>query len=93
MPEKMLSLPQLLDIKKLDVFFREEKVGTLAETKNGTVACQYAPRWQTHGFSLSPFSLPLSNKLGLLNLLARMTNPIKTKPNTNTASLRCRIQD
>ncbi len=59
----MRKLEEILDIKKLDVFFREEKVGTLALGQNHTVAFQYGDDWVNNSFSISPLSLPLSYKV------------------------------
>ena len=59
----MLKLSEILDIKKLDVFFREQKVGTLALQKDYTAAFQYSKNWLSDGFSISPFSLPLTDEV------------------------------
>ena len=50
-------------IKKLDVYFEDNKVGTLAETINHKVAFQYEDQWLRNGFSISPFSLPLKKQV------------------------------
>lgn len=53
-------------IKKLEVIFNEEKVGTLAllnKNKIDLLAFQYDDEWIKNGFSISPFSLPLENKV------------------------------
>lgn len=49
--------------KQLSVVYKGENVGTLALTKNGTVAFQYKDTWLKNGFSISPFSLPLSDNI------------------------------
>ncbi len=48
-------------LDRLDVFYDNRLVGTLAAMKNGLVAFQYSDEWQKNGFSISPFSLPLRN--------------------------------
>ena len=64
----MLKLSEVLDIKKLDVYFRESKVGTLALQKDHTTAFQYAQSWLNNGFSISPLSLPLTDEVFVANL-------------------------
>lgn len=49
--------------RHLDVFAQDEKVGTLAVTPERTIAFEYDRRWLTEGFSLNPFSLPLTEKV------------------------------
>lgn len=49
--------------KQLMVNYHGKTVGTLAETKNGYGAFQYDKEWLEHGFSISPFSLPLENRV------------------------------
>ena len=51
------------EINKLDVFFNDTKVGTLVETEDHKIAFQYDNNWLINGFSISPFSLPLNNKV------------------------------
>lgn len=46
-------------IKKLDIFYHQRKVGTLALTDNNKTAFEYDNQWLIDGFSISPFSLPL----------------------------------
>lgn len=53
-------------IKKLEVIFNGKKVGTLAllnKNKIDLLAFQYDDEWIKNGFSISPFSLPLENKV------------------------------
>lgn len=50
-------------IRKIDVYANKLKVGTLALTKDNTVAFQYTDEWIENGFSLNPFKLPLSKQL------------------------------
>ena len=46
-------------VKKLDVFYHDRLVGTMA-LYNGTLcAFEYSKEWLTEGSSISPFSLPL----------------------------------
>lgn len=46
---------------KLDVYYHNRHVGTLAEMPDKRVAFQYAQSWLNEGFPISPFSLPLKN--------------------------------
>ncbi len=50
-------------IKKIDVYARKTKVGTLALTNDNRVAFQYTDEWVKNGFSINPFKLPLSKQL------------------------------
>lgn len=50
-------------IKKLTVKYNSQTVGYLAELKNKKIAFQYDEEWVKNGFSISPFSLPLSNEI------------------------------
>ena len=50
-------------IKRIDVFAKGHKVGTLAATDDGRIAFQYSKEWQENGFSINPFSLPLSDRV------------------------------
>lgn len=52
-------------IKKLNVFYNEREVGTLALYQNRLAAFEYASDWLADGFSISPFSLPLEKKVFL----------------------------
>ena len=47
----------------LAVFFGDRHVGTLAETPKGLVAFQYDDEWLRSGFSINPYSLPLSDRV------------------------------
>ena len=47
--------------KTLEVFYKNKHVGTLAEMIDKRIAFQYDKGWVQTGFSISPFSLPLSN--------------------------------
>lgn len=51
------------EISKLTVEFQGRKVGILAETKEGKGAFQYDREWIANGFSISPFSLPLTEEV------------------------------
>lgn len=62
-----MSNKPLPPIEKVDVFLAGEKVGTLAETLNHLAAFQYSQEWLEDGFSISPFSLPLENKVFVAN--------------------------
>lgn len=50
-------------INKLDVFYKEQKVGTLALYEKRYAAFEYDDEWMINGFSISPFSLPLEKKV------------------------------
>lgn len=50
-------------IEHLDVFYHERKVGTLASYKKRLAAFAYEREWLENGFPISPFSLPLENKV------------------------------
>ncbi len=52
-----------LGLKTLKVKYSGRYVGTLAMMKDGRVAFSYDDDWLKHGFSISPFSLPLENKV------------------------------
>lgn len=47
--------------KRLDVYYHNQLVGTLAERPDKQIAFQYSTDWQKNGFSISPFALPLRN--------------------------------
>ena len=47
--------------RKLDVYYHNKHVGTLAEMPDKRIAFQYSDDWVRDGFSISPRSLPLSN--------------------------------
>lgn len=51
------------NIRALEVFFNDEKVGKLAILQNNLIAFQYDDKWIMNGFSISPFSLPLEKKV------------------------------
>lgn len=55
-------------VKKLSVIYRGIVVGTLALSDNYRVAFEYSDEWVLKGFSISPFSLPLTKKLFLPNI-------------------------
>jgi len=50
-------------IRKIIVKYHDKIVGYIAELKDGTIAFQYDEEWVKNGFSISPLSLPLSNKI------------------------------
>ena len=55
-------------MKKINSFtvkYHDRVVGTLAETKDGKGAFQYDKEWLQDGFSISPFSLPMDNRVFL----------------------------
>ncbi|MBE5749478.1 MAG: type II toxin-antitoxin system HipA family toxin [Clostridiales bacterium] len=51
------------EVKKVTVKYNERIVGYLAEIKPSTIAFQYDDEWIKNGFSISPLSLPLDNKV------------------------------
>lgn len=51
------------EINSLTVKYHNRIVGILAETKDGKGAFQYNKEWILDGFSISPFSLPLSERV------------------------------
>ncbi|MCL2412728.1 MAG: type II toxin-antitoxin system HipA family toxin [Bacteroidales bacterium] len=55
----------MTDLSQIDVFLNQQKVGTLALTKEGVCAFQYDMDFVKKGFSISPFFLNLSNDLFL----------------------------
>lgn len=52
-------------IKRLNVFYHERKVGTLALYKEHLAAFEYDAEWLESGFPISPFSLPLEKRVFL----------------------------
>ena len=49
-------------MNKVDVFYRDIRVGRLFEDSHGRICFSYDPSWLKSGFSISPFSLPLSEE-------------------------------
>lgn len=49
--------------KTLEVFYHGDLVGRLAQTADKRVAFQYSDEWINKGFIISPFSLPLLDKV------------------------------
>ena len=52
-----------LGLTSLKVKYKEQTVGVLALTDDKKVAFSYDEKWLENGFSISPFSLPLENKV------------------------------
>ena len=50
-------------VKKLNVKYNDRIVGYLAELEDEKIAFQYDDEWLKSGFSISPFSLPVSNRI------------------------------
>lgn len=50
-------------LNKLEVFYHERLVGTIALYQNRLAAFEYDSNWLANGFSISPFSLPLEKKV------------------------------
>ncbi len=51
------------DVKKLLVKYNGREVGVLSQINEEQIAFQYAKEWVENGFSISPFSLPLSREI------------------------------
>lgn len=49
--------------KQLFVFYKDRKVGMLAQTVDRKIAFAYDDAWLEEGFSISPFSLPLKKQV------------------------------
>ena len=56
----MTTIP---DVKKLNVKYNDRTVGTLVHTDGRKIAFQYDDKWIRDGFSISPFSLPLTREI------------------------------
>ena len=56
-----------LGLKSLRVKYHGRAVGILAINNNGKVVFSYDKNWLTNGFSISPFSLPLEDKVFIPN--------------------------
>lgn len=50
-------------VNKLKVKFNDKVVGYLANLEGGQIGFQYDEEWLKNGFSISPFSLPLENRV------------------------------
>ena len=50
-------------LHKLDVFYHDRLVGTMALIQNRLAAFEYDKSWLENGFSISPFSLPLEKRV------------------------------
>lgn len=50
-------------LNKLEVFYQERRVGTMALYQNRLAAFEYDNDWLAEGFSISPFSLPLEKRV------------------------------
>lgn len=51
------------NIKSVKVLYRSREVGILSCTLNGLAAFQYSEEWLDSGFSISPLSLPLDDRV------------------------------
>lgn len=49
--------------RELQVFLGKKQVGTMKETADHRIAFAYTPDWLLHGFAISPFSLPVEQKV------------------------------
>lgn len=52
-----------INIERLTVRYNHQIVGFLQDIGNGLIAYQYDRDWVSHGFSISPLSLPLSDQV------------------------------
>ena len=52
-----------MENRELIVLYNGNKVGLLKELSNEKIGFQYEDSWINNGFSISPFSLPLSNRI------------------------------
>ncbi len=50
-------------LNKIDVFYHDRRVGTMALYENRLAAFEYDGEWLQDGFPISPFSLPLEKKV------------------------------
>lgn len=50
-------------LNKLDVYYHDRKVGTMALYQNRLAAFAYSDEWLQEGFSISSFSLPLEKRV------------------------------
>lgn len=50
-------------LNKLDVYYHDRRVGTMALYQNRLAAFAYSDEWLQEGFSISPFSLPLEKRV------------------------------
>lgn len=60
---KTIQKQNIKSIQKLQVFYKEQFVGTLALTAGHKAAFAYDDAWLENGFSVSPFSLPLKKQV------------------------------
>ena len=51
------------EIKQVEVFLHNEKIGRMALTPDELCAFEYEPQFLSSGFSISPFFLPLKKEL------------------------------
>lgn len=49
--------------RRLEVYFGERLVGTMAQTADRRVAFAYSEEWLDSGFAISPFYLPVERKV------------------------------
>ena len=57
--------------KMLEVYYKGKLVGALAETPDKLIAFQYSEQWLKSGFSISPLSLPLKDRVFIPKETAR----------------------
>lgn len=53
------GLDTMDDLRRLEVWYHEQKVGWIALTDNGHCTFEYTGDFLSNGFSISPFELPL----------------------------------
>lgn len=54
-------------IKKIDVYFEDNLVGSLYQNDDLSTSFIYSKSWLNNGFSISPFKLPLTNEVFTCN--------------------------
>ena len=64
-------------LNKLDVFYHDRPVGTMALYQNRLAAFEYTDDWIMDGFSISPFSLPLEKRVFIPNTAATPSLPTR----------------
>ena len=56
------------EVNKLNVLYQDKLVGTLAKYDKYRTVFAYDREWLANGFAISPYSLPLTEKLFIANL-------------------------
>ncbi len=61
--KRLTTTKELHTLRRLNVMFEDQLVGTLALSKDGLTAFEYSDNWLINGFSLNPLSLPLEKRV------------------------------